>query len=315
MQSIKLSQALFEAEKDYPCATSVSRALIEQAPGLFTGALEFMIARYGDRFFASAEKLLALDQAMGGDPVNAIIRYTYVTLREQVKFMQTQEYTRNSFEDAFRDVYDNAEVMAGFYLEGLLLSHAFWPVHFEISDFFEREFLPLLDHSRAGLEVGFGHGLYLLKVLQSSALSSVAGYDISKHSVAYTEKLLTTSGIARERFRVALADVREALPCADGSYNYAIFAEILEHIPNPLESMKEVVRCVSPGGVLFITTVVNANAIDHLYLFKTIDEVKVLLRDAGLEIVCERVLPIAELGGSAEDPSVDIACVARKVKK
>jgi 2-polyprenyl-3-methyl-5-hydroxy-6-metoxy-1,4-benzoquinol methylase len=87
-----------------------------------------------------------------------------------------------------------------------------------------------------------------------------------------------------------------------------MFAEIVEHIPDPHYSLRELRRSLQPGSPAFITTVVNSNAIDHIFLFKDPREVPPLLTQAGFEIVAEKVLKVSDYG-SSRDPSIDVAYV------
>src|SRR5439155_25312664 len=99
------------------------------------------------------------------------------------------------------------------------------------------------------------------------------GYDISEFSRSYAARLLRQGGIAADRFELGFADVREPLPAEPGAFRWAIFAEIMEHIPDPLTSLRYLRTCMAPGAPVFITTVLNSNAIDHLYLFTHADQV------------------------------------------
>jgi len=139
-------------------------------------------------------------------------------------------------------------------------------------------------------------------------LEDPRGYDISEFSIKYASQLLRRGGVATERFQLGLADVRVPLPAKPGEFRWAVFAEIMEHIPDPLTSLRYLRACMAPGAPVFITTVMNSNAIDHLYLFTEADQVRAMLRDAGFAIQAERELRVADYS-TAKDPSIDIVCV------
>jgi hypothetical protein len=200
--------------------------------------------------------------------------------------------------------------MEKFYLEGLMLTHAYWPIHFDINLFFRTEFLPRVPDRGLGAEYGFGHGLYLLDILRSRPQTRARGYDISAYSRRYAARLLEVGGVTTERYCLGHADVREAFACEPSTYTWTVFAEIIEHIPDPLFSLRELRRCMGPGAPLFATTVVNSNALDHLFLFRSVDEVRALFREAGFAVVAERVLRVSDYGeGKTRDPSIDVACI------
>lgn len=57
--------------------------------------------------------------------------------------------------------------------------------------------------------------------------------------------------------KLAGADVIEPdapLPYDDGSFDLALSMDVVEHVPDPLPWLREALRVVKPGGVLFLTT-------------------------------------------------------------
>ena len=57
------------------------------------------------------------------------------------------------------------------------------------------------------------------------------------------------------------------------------------------------------GAPLFATTVLDSNAIDHIYQFASVEEVRASLRETGFEIITERVLRVRDYDANARDPS------------
>lgn len=304
-----IQQAIQAASADYPNAARFTEQLMDRAQNLLAGQADHLINTHGEAFWLQAERLVSLAQRMGGRPIDSLIEYTYAYLKEQVRFLKTREYSHSDFEDVFKEVYDNPEVMDGFYLEGLLMTHAYWPIHVDIHRFFMDEFLPRVPDSGVGLEFGFGHGLYLLDVLQHRANTTTRSLDVSRFSVDYAGRLLAEGGVAPDRYELGLGDARERWPQEDASLSWGVFAEIIEHVPDPLFSLRELCRCLAPGAPMFATTVVNSNAIDHLYLFTEAEQVGEMLGEAGFEILAERSFRVAEHGRHSQDPSIDIAYV------
>lgn len=292
----------------YPRASRIIRTILERSPMFLRGQITLLVRDRGDEFWSEAERLIALSEAIGGSPAESLTEYTVAYLKEQIRFLQTKEYSHSDFETARREVYDNPEVMEKFYLDGLMLTHAFWPIHLDIHRFFRDEFVARVPDAGYGAEFGFGHGLYLLDVLGARPGTRARGFDISEFSKNYATKLLAQGGIAGDRFELGFADVREPLPAAPGEFRWAIFAEIMEHIPDPLTSLRYLRRCTAPGAPVFVTTVLNSNAIDHLYLFTHIDQVRAMLREAGFAIVAEREFKVADYS-TPKDPSIDVVCV------
>jgi hypothetical protein len=307
--SDELVDVIHRAKGAYPEAAHASSELLRLAKNLFQGQLQHLTKQHGDAFWQRAERLTGYSKALGGKPAEALIDYTMAYLKEQVRFLQTGEYSNTDFETVFRDVYDNPEVMEGFYLHGLMLTHAFWPIHFDMHEFFSREFLSRVPDEGTGAEYGFGHGLYLVEVLSHKPQTRARGYDISKYSIDYARKLLAHAGVQANRVEFGFADVRQPFDCPDGQLTWAVFAEIIEHIPDPHTALCELRRCMRRGAPLFATTVIDSNAIDHLFQFKDVAAVRDLLEQTGFEIAADRVLRVSDYGAKVRDPSVDVALV------
>jgi SAM-dependent methyltransferase len=284
---------------------------MRDAKMLFANQISTLTARHGQEFWDRAERLVGYSTALGGQPANALIEYTLAYLKEQARYLKTGEYSHSDFDDVRREVYDNPDVMQRFYLDGLLLTHAFWPIHFDMHHFFATEFLPRVPNSGVGTEFGFGHGLYLLETLTTHPETRARGFDISEFSVSYAGRLLTHGQVDPARFALGFADVRQALPIDDASFSWAVFAEIIEHIPDPAFSLRELRRTLQPGAPVFATTVIHSNALDHIYQFADVEEVRSMLKGSGFELLAERVLKVRDYDPAARDPSVDVAFVCR----
>jgi 2-polyprenyl-3-methyl-5-hydroxy-6-metoxy-1,4-benzoquinol methylase len=101
------------------------------------------------------------------------------------------------------------------------------------------------------LDVGSGHGFFLE---QCAALGIDArGIETSPHAVAYS----------REKLKL---DVRamplDELP-AEELYDVITLWGVLEHVPQPLETMRQVIQHLRPGGMTWVMTP-NTNALERL---------------------------------------------------
>ncbi len=119
------------------------------------------------------------------------------------------------------------------------------------------------------------------------------------------ERGWTTLGIELSAWGVSQArsrglDVRdvplEHLDLADGSVDAVVIADVIEHVPDPLDMMRRVSALLSPGGVVFVTTPDVGSLVartlrrwwwsvlpNHIWLFSR-DTLARLARDAGLQI-------------------------------
>ena len=301
--------AVEAAAASYPAAAALVREVRLAGP-LVAGPLDWLLRERAEAFWKTAEQVAGLSRSLGGTPVESLAEYTVMYLKEQLRFEKTGEYSNDDFDTVRGQVYDNPDVMRRFYLEGLMLTHAFWPIHLDIHSLFTRAFVPRVANGGVGIEVGFGHGLYLVEVLRERADTRTVSFDISPYSVEYAGRVLTASGISPQRFELGLADVRQPLPPADGSQSWAVFAEVLEHIPNPAEALAELARVLRPGAPLFATTVLFSNAIDHITQFESAEQVQGLLHAAGFDIATEQSFAVRDYVAGSKDRTVDLAYVA-----
>jgi ubiquinone/menaquinone biosynthesis C-methylase UbiE len=100
------------------------------------------------------------------------------------------------------------------------------------------------------LEVGCGWGELARKIRDEVGIEVVAT-DLSPHMVA----LAHSSGI-----EATIADVEE-LPFADGSFDVAVAAWMLYHVPDIDRGLAELARVLRPGGRLVAAT----NSVMHLH--------------------------------------------------
>jgi len=299
-----------EIASKFPLTTAMVNHLKESAPMVMASPIDWMLMNERDSFLERAERLITLAEAIHPDPGNALVEYTVGYMVEQARFLQSGDYAFSDFEQARADVYDNEEVMSGFYLAGLLLTHAFWPVHYVMHNWFLEHFVEQLNPSGKGVEIGYGHGLYLAEILQRHPNGSVEGYDISRHSHQFAKRLLEESGFDKSRWNLQLGDVQDGFK-EIGPFDWAIFAEVLEHIPRPDEALVAIAGIMKPNALLYAVTVVDSNAIDHLYHFKSTDEVLEMFTNCGFEVVDHLLSSVADYSHES-DPTVNVSVICRK---
>jgi SAM-dependent methyltransferase len=296
----------------YPRAAQVAGELVAKVPTILGGQVLYQHTRHGEEFWREAERLLALSETLGGPPTRTLVDFTGSYLKSQAQYLATGKYAQSDFDTAYREVYGNPKVMEGSYLKGLLLSHAFWPIHFDIHRIFSRAFVPRIPASCAAMEIGFGHGLYLLEVLQSLPGVTAKGFDVSPSSVAFATKVMGLAGVDPGRHALTLHDVRNPLPLPADAIGAAIFAEVLEHIPAPEKALVEVLRVLEPGAPAFLTTVLYSNHMDHMTQFADQAEVDRMITGAGFEIAEVHALKVSDYVQGTQDPTVDLVYVCQK---
>ena len=110
-----------------------------------------------------------------------------------------------------------------------------------------RNCLSHLDQASHILDCGVGTGAFSLALLDSVDRSAhVSGIDISYPMLTYAEQNLAHRCPTLD---LRWGDIRH-LPFADESFDAVIFAHVLEHMAEPLETLREMVRVLKPGAPL-----------------------------------------------------------------
>jgi SAM-dependent methyltransferase len=236
--------------------------------------------------------------------VEGYARFALDIVRRTMKFEKERAYPARTYAEVARDVYGDAAYMRTRYLPGLLLSHELWPHHHRQRRFFEEAFVSDLRRAGTGpfYDVGVGTGFYSRVALAGAPEARGIGFDVSPASRDYAEWHVAAFG-AGERYRVELRDVLADPP---PPVPRVVCVEVLEHLEDPLAFARGLRRLLAPGGKAFVTAAINAPNADHIYLYRSAEEVKAQLVEAGF--VVEQYL--AALAGPPSRPGAPVAEVA-----
>jgi 2-polyprenyl-3-methyl-5-hydroxy-6-metoxy-1,4-benzoquinol methylase len=243
----------------------------------------------------SLERLFAARQEPFEKALEAFSEYTYVYVRHQVDFLATGNYSHQQFDDVYKEVYDNEELMRSTYLPGLYLTQLFWPVHFRVLSLFRSEFLGrVAKPPQAILEVGVGHGMTLLCTLREFSGRPAFAIDVSGHALRFTKELLEANGIDTASCRFVQLDATRE-PSVGVQADIATMGEILEHVERPDLALANLRQMLIRGGRAFITTVIDSNAMDHIYQFKSQAEIDQMIGSASFTVEKSGILLPREL--------------------
>ena len=140
------------------------------------------------------------------------------------------------------------------------------------------------------LEVGPGHGFLLLTAAEIGGYDEFLAVDLSDASVQQTESIVRhfqpDSNVA-----VRKMDFLDAADLEPSSFDAVVMGEVLEHVEDPARFLRRIAELAKPDAYVFVTTCINAPAVDHIYLWRTTDALEEMIRDAGLEIATALRLP------------------------
>ncbi len=213
-------------------------------------------------------------------------------LRRQLLFLESRQYQATDLSAVFEEVYLNDELMQE-YLDGLLLTYVAWPNHYRILRFYKDEFLRTGETGQC-LEIGPGHGYFAFLQLLAFPTAHTLAFDVSPCSLEYSSRVVASrpDAIDPGRFRVLCEDFLAADLSGVEKSHRVTMAEVLEHVADPLSLVARAADHAAPDAVFFITTVINLEAVDHVYLFTSAEEIRDLLEAGGLRVEKELILPL-----------------------
>ncbi|MDZ7271138.1 MAG: class I SAM-dependent methyltransferase [candidate division KSB1 bacterium] len=96
------------------------------------------------------------------------------------------------------------------------------------------------------LDLGCGTGWAVRTIARQEPRAFACGVDISRVMLRQARRLCTSAKIG-----FVQAD-SEHLPCADASFDVVICSSSFHHYPNPVASLREILRVLRPGGVFLL---------------------------------------------------------------
>ena len=110
-------------------------------------------------------------------------------------------------------------------------------------------FVSLLKSDDVLLDLGCGGGAHSLAA--ATVVKSVRGIDHSERNLRIAENLAKRAGIANTNFKSG--SLENAIEESSDSYTSILALDILEHLVNRDQFLKEIYRLLKPGGRLFLS--------------------------------------------------------------
>jgi SAM-dependent methyltransferase len=304
---------------DFPRSHACLLELGRQMPFLLKATLDPSLVPIENRLPVLEEILEQIERLHTGKNtylpqiVKSYVLLSMDFLKLQRLLEKTGRYLLSTERASLEEVYNNEKVFGGYYLEGLLLSQGLWPNHYRLGEAFGKSFVPAMSREGKVLEVGVGTGFHLNKLLSTNPALDYTGLDLSPVAIEFSKKYVGREAVAKAKVTFIEASITAGLPFADGTFPSIIMGEVLEHVERPAEVLRELFRVTQPGGRFFMTTVVFAANIDHIYLFHTADEIRELCRECGWNIEQDWVYPVYPRDTpDMRDRPMNVAFVLRK---
>ena len=205
---------------------------------------------------------------------------------QRIIFKRTGEYSCLDASDANENVYSDPEVMR-YYMVGLLLSYMFWPNHYELFDFYRKR-LPT-KKIKNYLEVGVGHGLFTSTILKDQPDVKPTIVDISETSIRTAKEVMTCFGIDTDKINFVHQDYLKV--DFEEKFDFIIMGEVLEHVNDAPLFMQKTKELLKPGGTIYLSTCANSPALDHVYRFHNVKQMRDIMTDNGFNIIDDLALP------------------------
>mgnify|MGYP001355123104 CR=1 FL=1 len=208
-------------------------------------------------------------------------------------FYKHNKYPLDLQKDAFEKVYDNVTEMRS-YVYGIAISQFLWPTHYAMYNFFIKEIKKEKLEIDNYLEIGCGHGLFLLEAIKRFKDSiNYEIVDISKTSIEITKSIIKFNVKNKLNIDYKLQDILKYN--FDKKFDFIEMGEVLEHVDTPGKLLKKINQILSVKGKLFLSTCVDCPTIDHVYHFKSINEIENMIISAGFKIENKEILPVEDL--------------------
>jgi 2-polyprenyl-3-methyl-5-hydroxy-6-metoxy-1,4-benzoquinol methylase len=306
---------ILESLKPYASLETVVAAVLETWPD-HEPYIEKRFSNNAIDFLERSDEVAQLALAIMGDDIAVYCRdYRWMCERfldEEIYFRRYKAYRISTFREAYEEIYGNDDYMPN-YVRGILISQLMWTPHSRAIDFFRTDFLTNIPDNGSYLEVGPGTGLFLYFAASRDSIDYLEAWDVSASSIAETKATLEVLGVKRD-VSIIEQDVLVA-PSRHNEFDAAVISEVLEHLEAPDRALRSLHAALKPGGRVFINVPINSPAPDHIYLWRSIEEIRDFVRAQGFEIDAFETFPVT--GATIEkairrDLSISCVVIGRK---
>src|SRR5262245_3398514 len=122
--------------------------------------------------------------------------------------------------------------------------------HSAVNRAFVADFLAVWDGRGPVLDVGTGTALIPIELCNNHPTAEVVAIDLAEHMLALARENIAEAGFAK-RIRAEKANGRR-MAYSDGAFPAIMSNSIVHHIPQPIDTLREMVRVCAKGGTIFV---------------------------------------------------------------
>ncbi len=215
------------------------------------------------------------------------INFEFLKLQDFLE--KNRRYLYSSFKEVEENVFKKertSELEGVEYLWGVFFTNVFWVTHHLAFMFFVDEFARKSPRNGFCLEAPTGSGIFLSNFLDERPEWTAESVDISQTSRDFATKLHSVKNISD---KVSLITQDLNIYHTPQKFDRIISMEFIEHVEDPVSILKKLNELMADDGKLFLTTVAWAAFIDHIYLYKSANEIRAHITEAGFMIEKELV--------------------------
>jgi|SaaInlStandDraft_7_1057024.scaffolds.fasta_scaffold44655_2 ubiquinone/menaquinone biosynthesis C-methylase UbiE len=284
---------------DYKNFINVIELINEKSP-LQKKKLDIYLTGQSKSFFQEAEKFIIdysrylKSQDISFEyAVDAYLKMCKDMIKSQIYFMKKDKYPLSDQGEAFDEVYNSKNEMQS-YMVGLALSQYLWGTHFKMFKHLTESLASNRGKIKSYLEIGPGHGLFFKEAIEIIGNNcKYTAVDISSISLNLTKSIISFFQLGDNSIAYLNEDILNYK--SKELYDFIVMGEVLEHVERPDILLSRLNSILSESGSVFISTCVDCPTIDHVYHFKSIDEIRGMIKQTGFDIVSDKILPVENL--------------------
>ena len=224
--------------------------------------------------------------------IKAYLKLCTDMMVSQKYFLKFKKYPIDDEKVAYKKVYDNVKEMKS-YMIGVAMSQFLWPTHYAMYSFFIEKISDENSKIKNYLEIGPGHGLFLIQALKKLKKdTNFKIVDISKTSVQITKSIVNFLVKKEKKINYTIRNIFDFK--SPNKFDFITIGEVLEHVTKPQKILKQLNNLISDNGSIYVSTCVDCPSIDHVYHFKSVKEIEQMINNCGFKILDNLVLPVED---------------------